>query len=728
MVTLKKKFPRLSDGHIDLETWIANIEVTYSLNTFDLIKKCVTLSNTACLGLTTFYGQPCIEQSLEMAEIILDLRLDQEAVAASLLISAVQHTKLSIDIIKHHIGENVAKLVAGEQQMNILNSVKTNIKKSRDATQIDRLRKVVLAMVSDIRVVLIKLAEQTTILRGIKNINPLEKKRIAQETLDVYAPLANRLGIGQLKWELEDLAFHYINPDTYKMIAKFLAERRIDRENRIHEVIATLKKNLITHHINANISGRAKHIYSIYLKMQKKHMDYKNIYDASAVRVLVDTVDDCYNALSIVNHLWEHIPAEFDDYIANPKSNGYRSIHTAVVGPEGKNLEIQIRTHDMHDEAEHGVAAHWLYKEKTAQTGYEAKITFLRQLLAWHKEFASEDDKPNQATDRLEDRVYVFTPNSDIVDLPKGATPIDFAYHIHTSLGHRCRGAKINGHIVPLTYTLQTGDRVDIITTQHGTPSRDWLHKEFGFISTARARAKISQFFRQLDVNQYIESGRNILEREFAKAGIHQIDLQKIAVRFNFKNVDAMLISLGHGSLRPSQITHAIQAEQHETAKPLLSLPKKPLPKSSLVQIPGIDDLLTRIAKCCKPIPGDAIMGYITQGRGVSIHRADCVNIVNLQANNHNRLMPISWDSQQLGMFFVDIQIRAAAHDDLLKEITSTLSNIKINLISMRSTINKKNNIFFIFLTIQIKEIAELNVLIHHLSQLPNVYEVKRIK
>lgn len=732
MVAIKHAFPHLADGNVDTDAWLQHIQSDYHLENIDLIKKATHLANTMGKGLTTFYGQPCLEHGMEMAEIILDLKLDQEAVVAAIMTSIAEHTQIKPETIKEELGENVQKLVAGTQQMQVINTLLPNLNKSRDQTKIDRLRKTFLAMVSDIRVVLIKLAEQTSIMRGVKNINQTERKRLAQETLDIYAPLANRLGIGQLKWELEDLSFHYVNPTTYKMIAKYLAERRVDREHRIQEVIVRLKERFAKTHIKADISGRAKHIYSIYLKMQKKHLDIKDIYDASAVRILVSTLDECYNALSIVHSLWEHIPEEFDDYIANPKPNGYRSIHTAVIGPEGKNLEIQIRTREMHDVSEHGVAAHWLYKEnKTHHSGYETKIAFLRQLLSWHKEFPQQQEtKPeNVLVEVFEDKVYVFTPAGDIFDLPTGATPLDFAYHIHSGLGNRCRGAKINGHIVPLTYQLRTGDRVDILTIPNGTPSRDWLNKEFGYLKTSRARAKVAQWFRQQDIDQYIESGKNILEREFSRAGIHQIDLQKLANHFNFKNADALFSTIGHGSIRPAQIVHvAQQLQHHEAAKRVVPTSTKTHSetKEGGFQIEGIDDLLTRIARCCKPIPGDAVVGYITQGRGVSIHRKDCSNASRLANNHDSRMIQVSWDSKHAGSFYVDLQIYAEGDKHVLKDITSVITGAKVDLISMNTTINKKSNLLYILITVQIHDKDQLQHLIHEMNKLPHVSAVKR--
>ena len=612
MVTVKQKFPYLTDDSLDIESWLTQTKEQYRLNNMDLLHQAAQLAQTNSKGFTTFYGQQCIEQGLEMAEILLDMKLDQTAVAAAIISSALQHTSISIDTVKEALGEPVAKLAAGVMQMNTLNKLQLRKEKARDTIQIDRLRKLFLAMASDIRVVLIKLAERTCIMRGIKHVNPAERKRIAEETMDIYAPLANRLGIGQLKWELEDHAFHYIDPDTYKTIANFLAERRIDRKQRIDTTIHYLKEALATAHIKADITGRAKHIYSIYLKTLRKDLDYQHIYDYSAIRILVPKLSDCYAALSIVHDLFEHVAEEFDDYISHPKPNGYRSIHTAVIGPNDKHLEIQIRTRDMHIEAEHGVAAHWVYKEaKTPQSGYETKITFLRQLLAWHKEIAEHSStQHNHIHEFLEDNVYVFTPIGDIIDLPLGATPLDFAYHIHSDVGHRCRGAKIKGHIVPLTYQLQTGDQVEIITTPHGTPSRDWLNKELGYLKTSRARAKVAHWFKQHDINQSSEPGKQNLEREQRNTKqTATVDLPSVATIHTKKIPDAQ------GSLR----------------------------------VAGMSDVLTRIAKCCKPIPGDNIIGYITQGRGISIHRQNCNNLSSYKNLHDNRMVLVTWDNKKSG-------------------------------------------------------------------------------
>jgi GTP pyrophosphokinase len=724
MVALKHKFNYLENGEIDVEYWLNHAKTSHHLEKNDLIEAACLLAKETSKGLTTFYGQPCIEQGLEMAEIVMDLKLDQEAIAASIMLSTILHTKLNLETVAEKLGDGVAKLIRSVQQMDAIHNMQKT--KVRDQTQIDRYRKLLLAMVADIRVVLIKLAERTSIMRGIKNINPVERKHIAQETMDIYAPLANRLGVGHLKWELEDFSFHYSDPTTYKQIAKFLAERRVEREQQIHDIIKHLKESLASAGIKADISGRAKHIYSIYQKAQRKKTEYQGIFDYSAIRLLVPTVEDCYTALSIVHSTWEHIPEEFDDYITAPKPNGYRSIHTAVVGPNNKNFEIQIRTHTMHEEAERGVAAHWVYKEGKAAADYAAKIVFLRQLLDWHRDVSNQDEKINPAYEEiLTDRVYVFTPNGDILDLPAGATPLDCAYQIHSEIGNRCRGAKINGHIVQLTYNLKTGDQVEIMTSPNGTPSRDWLNSEFGYLTTARAKAKVSHWFRQQDMNQHIESGRKMLEREFSRT-THP-NIQKLANHFNFKDDDAFLAALGRGNIRMAQIFQLLET-QHEhikhTTGPILS--KRRESKSAGMNIAGISDLLTRIARCCKPIPGDAIVGFITQGSGVTIHKKNCNNVSRINPRENERLIQVTWDTEHKGAYYVDLQIRAHSRETLLKEITTVLANAKINLINFNSSVNR-NNMLIITLTIQIHELTQLNDLVNQISHLKGVIDARRL-
>lgn len=728
MAKIKQNFQYLADGTLDISAWIEKIKLTHGLSDVSLLNKACLLTQKQSQGLTTFYGQPYLEYGLEIASILLDLKLDQETAAASILLLAAPLFSTKEDVVKNELGDTVAKLVKGVQQMDIIPQLQKQ--QANNKLQLDKIRKMLLAMATDIRVVIIKLAERLCFLRGIKSIPLEQRKPYAEEIFDIYAPLANRLGMGQLKWELEDLAFYYQNPNTYKTIASFLAQRRVDRENRIQELMTLLQDKLKASGVIGNVTGRAKHIYSIYLKAKRKNVDYQEIYDHSAVRILVPTVEDCYTALSIVHHVWPPIMQEFDDYIAHPKPNGYRSIHTAVIGDDGKHFEIQIRTNTMHEEAERGVAAHWMYKEKGSNPLNDAsKITYLRQLLDWHQEIAGTEDNANTMQAQLiDDQVYVITPAGEILDLVKGSTPLDFAYYIHSELGNRCRGAKVNGHIVPLTHQLQTGDRVEIITVLHGTPSRDWMNPELGYLKSARARNKISHWFKQQELAQDIDNGRELLERELTRNGLAKtVSLAVIARQFGMKNEDALLASLSRGNIRISHILHALQpkAPEKALAPPPLSIARSSA-KSQGAAIAGGSDFLTRFAKCCKPIPGDDIIGYITYGRGISIHKKNCNNVSHL--SDQQRFIQTTWDEKNTGFFSTDLTIVALEQEKTIGDLTSLFANEKIDLLKFHSNFDKKQNKIFILVTVQIQNMTQLNRLLHRLQQLPSVIEVMRVK
>jgi len=678
MVTVKQTFPPLPDGNINLAAWLEHFKKYTQIKDLAIIKHAAEFASNLSLGLTTFYGQPFVEQGLEMADIVLDMHLDAESAAAAIMIGIVRQINLAPEILEKNLGSTVTNLTQNVLAMDRLDALQ-----ARGQIQLDRLRKTFLAMTSDIRAVLIRLAERTCIMRGIKNINPTERAKIAQETLNIYAPLANRLGIGQLKWELEDIAFHFIHPDIYKTIASFLAEKRIDREKRIKKNIELIKTQLKKTNIDAEIYGRAKHIHSIYLKASRKQVDYQHIYDFSALRILVNNIQECYETLSIVHQLFQHIPEEFDDYISNPKPNGYRSIHTAVADDNGKTLEIQIRTKKMHEEAEHGLAAHWVYKESgSGKTNVDARVTLLRQLLAWQTDLTEQTSK---ITSQLDDTIYVLTPAGEIIDLANGATSLDFAYRVHTQIGHRCRGAKIRGNIVPLTRSLQTGDIVEIITAAEGAgPSRDWLNQHAGYLKTARARAKVAHWFRQQDtaeINEKSITEKTISEKDRAKT-------TEIAP--------------------PTPIKRAI------------------ITASDGFSVAGIDDVLTRIARCCKPIPGDKITGFITQGRGISIHRENCGSIRQAASDREGRLIPVNWDSTPHHHYYADLEIYAGGNANLLKEITALLANNKIDLISLKSMLSHKNNTNHVIMTIKIEDTKQLQQLTTQLKQLTGIMHVKR--
>lgn len=728
MVKPTEKYIYLPDGTIDIDNWLETMKNTNQLDSTGLLRETATLTKKLAQGLTTFYGRPCLEQGLEVAELLLALKLDQETAAAGILSGALTLTDQTEDIIRKDLGDNIAKLINGIRKIDVVTALQKQ--KSGNPIQIDKIRKMLLTMATDIRVVIIKLAERLIFLRGIKAILPEERKRYAQEIFDIYAPLANRLGIGQIKWELEDLAFRYQQPDTYKSIAGFLAERRTDREKRIRELIQELKEKLNAAHIKGEVTGRAKHIYSIFLKMQKKDLNQKDIYDHSAIRILVPTIQDCYTALSIVNSTWAPIMNEFDDYIANPKPNGYRSIHTAVIGSDNKHFEIQIRTYEMHEESERGVAAHWIYKEGSHSPADDrTKITYLRQLIDWHQEVAKTNPIAN--TDHLSmmgDQIYVITPAGDILDLPQGATPIDFAYHIHSEIGHRCRGAKINGHIVPLTYTLHTGDKVDIHTIQEGHPSRDWLNPELGYVKTPRARSKINHWFKQQELNQDISEGRELLEKELSRSGLAKsTSLLDLARQFNLKNEDELFAAIGRGNIKIGQVIHAIQPKPIEksVSHPAPSPVKKSEHQSGSA-IVGASDLLTRYAKCCKPIPGDAILGYITQTSGISIHKKNCSNVSNL--TNPERFITIEWDAKKSNSFVTDLKILTHNEQKVLHDLTALFVNEKIKLVNFNSNTKKDHGKIVILATVQIQNMEQLQHIKHRIGQLPGVIDVMRVK
>ncbi|MCR4299785.1 MAG: RelA/SpoT family protein, partial [Gallionella sp.] len=553
-------------------------------------------------------------------------------------------------------GSNVTALVEGisrVERIRLFSEMRGAQDKDEAAQQIESLRKMLLAMVEDIRVVLIKLAERTQTLRNLSGANPKQQKQIAQETQSIFAPLANRLGVWQLKWELEDLSLRYLEPALYKKVAGLLDERRVDRERYIAEVIALLKQALAGAGIEAEVSGRPKHIHSIINKMKRKQVEFGELYDVRAVRILAGDIQGCYAALSVVHELWPPIAGEFDDYIANPKGNGYRSLHTAVTGPRQLALEVQIRTNDMHHDSELGVAAHWRYKEnKKSDAGFDDKLSWLRQILAWKAELAGSGNLQEQfKNELLQDRVYVFTPQGKVMDLPRGATPVDFAYTLHTGLGHRTRGAKVDGNIVPLKYQLQNGQRVEILTAKLGAPSRDWLSPQLGYLKSARARAKVRHWFKMQNIDDSIAQGRLLLERELQRLGVIAVNQEKVAQRLSFHKLEELLAALGRGEITSRRVALAIQ--QEVPAKPA-AIPQPVSHKyaaqrtsSTGVLIEGVDNLMIKLAKCCKPENPDAILGYVTRDRGITIHRQDCAFMQRVPEDKRDRMLNAVWVGKQ---------------------------------------------------------------------------------
>lgn len=734
MVKIKDSSHINPDGGINLAAWLQHIAATRT-NDLTLVRNACVLSQLTGEDKATLTGVSCLQQGLTMAEILLDLELDNETIAAALVYNNVHYAGLSLDDVRDHLGADVAKLVRGTIQMDAIRALPGLT--SENHSQLENVRKMLLAMVDDMRVVAIKLAERTAIMRALEVFDPPTRKKYAQETMDIYAPLANRLGIGQLKWELEDLSFRYLSPNEYREIANQLKERRIEREQYVKDVVAQLKTALAQAGIKqCEISGRAKHIYSIHRKMTRKKLTYEQLFDLNAVRILVDDIEQCYTALSVVHGLWQPIAKEFDDYIATPKSNGYRSIHTAIIGPHHKTVEIQIRTHQMHTESEHGVAAHWRYKEGGSQKAdYEAKIAWLRQVLAWQKELVKTGGNLEPAqTAVLADRIYVLTPNGEIVDLPQGATPLDFAYHIHSEVGHRCRGVKVNGVMVPLTHVLNTGEQIEILTAKHPNPSRDWLNPHLGYLTSARAKAKVHHWFKVQDYDKNLAEGQTMLERECHRLGLHEIDFEKVAHKLHYKNKKDLFAALGCGDLRTTHVLNAIQAQldigkkaaaaTEEISTIPIRAPSKTLPSG--INIAGIGNLLTHAARCCKPVPGDAIVGYITQGRGIALHRQDCTNIVNIQPAHETRLIAVDWGGTAAAVYPVDIFIEAYDRPGLVRDITTLAANEKLNLLALTTTTNKLENLAHITLTLEIHDLATLGTLFARIRHIPNVIDVKR--
>lgn len=731
MVKLKTSSHLLPDGSINIEGWLNDIAQQRSVSEQGLLRHACVLSQLTSEDHAGSNGEPCLRQGLVMADILADLQLDTETLAAAIVYSSVHFADLALDDVREHLGPSVAKLVEGATQLEAIGSL--HVKHEYNRSQIENLRKMLLAMVEDVRVVLIKLVERTSIMRSASIFSAAQQRRLARETMDIYAPLANRLGVGQLKWELEDLAFRYLEPKIYKELAKNLDEKRIAREEYVRNFITLIQAALANANItHANVAGRVKHIYSIYRKMIRKDVDYSQIYDVRAIRILVPNIESCYNVLGVIHSEWEHVAAEFDDYIATPKSNGYQSLHTVVLGPQDKPVEVQIRTYKMHQEAELGIAAHWVYKEgKQNKSGYEGKIAWLRQVLDWQKGLNTDDTSAQIHSDIFADRIYVFTPTGDIVDLPKGATPLDFAYHIHSEVGHRCRGAKVNGVIVPLTHRLNTGERVEILTQREANPSRDWMNPQLGYLKSSRARAKIHHWFKEQDYDLNWRQGEEILDRELKRLDSKRIDLERIANELSYKSVKDLLAALGCGNLRYSQISPLIHQQTEKTPEPFeeASVPIAPSTSKSRIsgiQIEGVGNLLTHIAGCCQPVPGEAITGFVTHGRGISIHREDCQNLFYLKNTHPERIMEVSWGSKQSQSYPVTVAIIAEDRQGLLRDITTLFSQEKINLIAANTTSDKTSQLAHMRLTIEIPNVEALNRVIQRLQTLPNVLSAQR--
>ena len=670
----------------------------------------------------------CLDEGRAVAAIIEPFGLPPEIVAAVHAYPAYREGFFDPKTIENRELSELPRLLLGLKQLDEFSLPRHwQPGEALAVQQSEALRKMLLAVVSDVRLVLVRIADQLHRLRQAKTASDAVREAIALETREIYAPLANRLGVWQLKWELEDLAFRYLEPDTYTEIARALKEKRDDRVDFIEEFQETLQRELQAEGIEAEISGRPKHIYSIWRKMRRKDRGIEALYDIRAVRLLVDTVGDCYAALGIVHNLWSYLPGEFDDYIANPKENDYRSLHTAVIGPEGKTVEIQIRTHEMHRHAELGVAAHWRYKEGGgAPAAFDQKISFLRQLLE-----PSDDgtDLLDQIRDDFfEDRVYAISPKGDVVELCANATPLDFAYQVHTLVGHRCRGAKVNGRIVPLTYKVQNGDHIEIITGSQPQPSRDWLSPKLGYLAGARARAKVRNWFRQQDRDQHMRQGRDVLDRELARLSVKGVPTDAIAKQLKYADTDALCVALGAGDITSASIPTALQHirgnELSDRVRPRRARRKQEA--SDAAAVTGVGDLLCNFARCCRPVPPEHIVGYITQGRGVSIHRQDCGNFLGLNRRHPERVLEIGWGSSDSAAYPVDLSIFAFDRSGLIRDITAVLADDNANVIDLKSHTDKASQQVMMDLSVEVADLPTLSTIIARVEQIPNVVSVRR--
>ncbi len=704
-----------------------------------LIERAFHRADLAHKGQLRKSGEPYITHCVAVAQILADMGLDATTIAAALLHDTIEDTTITREDLEAEFGPKIAELVDGVTKLKQLaDDVKPAGHNGHSHDRHDRnmeyLRKMFLAMGADLRVLLIKLADRLHNMRTLEHMPPHKRRRIAKETLEIYAPLANRLGIWQFKWQLEDLAFRYLQPQKYHALAAQLNERRSDREADLRRLQAFIADHFAREGLKAEITARPKHIYSIYRKMERKNLPIDQIYDVRAIRIIVDSVSQCYQALGIIHNIFHAIPGEFDDYISSPKENSYRSLHTAVIDDQGKTLEVQIRTREMHEEAEYGVAAHWRYKENRSARGNEAfdrRLELLRRTLEEILETGTEQDATGFVQGMMDqlgpDRIYAFTPKGDIIDLPEGATPIDFAYYVHTEVGHRCRGAKVNGRLVSLNYKLRNGDRVEIQTAKQGGPSLDWLNPDLSYVKTARARNKIKQWFRKRERENAIAAGKDVLDRELRKLGKSTVPRDEIAAQLGFGKAEELLLAIGRGEVTGAQISRRLLELEHapesdDQLKPTGPSQEKPVSAEGMI-IDGADDLLNTLARCCNPTYGDEIVGFITRGRGITIHRATCKNILN--TNEPERIIQVSWPPQPAQQAFpVPIRIIAYDREGLMRDIGSLFADENINVTDV--SVKARNGIATFELTIVISDVTELARVLARVESLPNVLEALR--
>jgi len=718
-------------GLEEIDAWLTTLAPHYPKEDNLKLRSACELARTRLPDQPLETGETRLRHNLATADILAHLRMDAETLEAAILNGVLAADGFDVAGLEQEFGPAVAQMVTNMARLSQLGGVLATVSEKEQHRHAENLRRLLLGIAEDVRAVLVVLAERLHLMRASKQLSEEARRRMARECQDIYAPLANRLGIWQIKWELEDMSLRYLEPEEYRRIAALLDGRRADRERFIAEVIETLKSHFAAAGIQGQISGRPKHIYSIYRKMHRKGLSFERIFDVRAVRVLVDTVAECYGALGIVHGLWRHIPGEFDDYIATPKANMYQSLHTAVVGPGEKPLEVQIRTRDMHQHAELGVAAHWRYKENTGQDAeLERRILWMRNWLELKDEGGDADEFVEHFKTEFEpERIYVLTPQNRVVELPKGSTPLDFAYAIHSEVGHKCRGARVDGHMVPLTHALQSGQTVEVLTAKNGTPSRDWLSSHHGYLHTSRARNRVRSWFKQQDYDQHLANGRAALERELARLAIgERPNLEKVATRYNFKKGEDVLAAIGRGELSPLQVLSQAKLRPHKPEPPAEQglAPSKVQARGEVV-VEGVDDLMTHMASCCKPVPYDRIIGFITHGRGVTVHRKRCANIRNLSEEDQARLIEVSWTEQPAATTYpVDILVTAADRKGLLSDISAIFTKEDVDVIGVQTHSDRAHDTASMSFTLEISDIKQLSKLLNKVAQIPDVLEVRR--
>lgn len=671
------------------------------------------------------------EELLQTLEVLATLRADAEVLAATILHERPILQEAAKDRLTP-LFPGVPALLEGQRAAEQVWSLHAERPVGGNA---EGLRRLLLALIRDVRGILIVLARQLVRLRRAAALPPEQQQELARLTADIHAPLANRLGIWQLKWELEDMSFRFLQPDTYRRIAGLLDEKRGDRESFIGEAKARIQQALREAGMAGEVAGRPKHIFSIWKKMQRKEVPFSELYDIRAVRVLVDDIAACYATLGVVHSLWSPIPSEFDDYIANPKGNNYRSLHTAVIGPGGRILEVQIRTHEMHAHAELGVAAHWRYKEGGgSDAGFERKIAWMRQLLDGRDGDGGGDDEntilAGLRTDLIEDRVYVLTPRGEVIDLPRGGSVLDFAYHVHTEVGHRCRGAKVNGRIVPLSHQPASGETVEILTGKVAEPRRDWLSPSSGLLASARARDKVRAWFHRLDHARNVQAGRDLLDRELKRLVLHKHDLTPLLPRFRLQSLEDLYIAVSLGDIGPSQVARVLHEslnapEPKEPSRPESRI-KPARPNQSFV-VEGVGNLLTQLARCCQPVAGDQVVGYLTRGRGVSIHRQNCAAFARLAAGHPERVLPVEWGQGARASYSVDVRVRGIDRKGLLKDVTTLIAQASAHVLAINSRLDEDRALAEVRVTLKVSDFEQLSHLLARLATVPGVSEVVRL-